>query len=302
MSVRIPFTKMHGLGNDFVMLPGIEAGGLQLDPAKNKALLEKLAAYLCDRHFGIGADGLILPAPPTDPTKYDIRFVYLNSDGTWAEMCGNGIRCFALFVRDQGVLKEDSFTVETLAGPIRPRINPDRTVTVDMGAPILESAKIPFVSTSNGISSTAPVQRYEVPVLEKQVPVTAVSMGNPHCLVFQEELAQTLDPAVYGPALEKHPYFPAKTNVEFIETQGRNRMKVTVWERGCGFTLACGTGACASAVGAILLDKADHDVDVELPGGTLHIHWDGNPASHVLMSGPATYVFQGEITLPDNLR
>lgn len=301
MSTKIPFTKMHGLGNDFVMLSGSDVAGLDLHPDRNKAGLEKLAAYVCDRHFGIGADGLIVPVAPSDPSKFDIRFVYLNSDGSWAEMCGNGIRCFALFVRDLGLVKSDEFTVETLAGPIRPKINADRTVTVDMGAPILESARIPFVSTANGISSDAPVQRYPVPVLEKQIPVTTVSMGNPHCLVFQDELPETLDPAVYGPALETHAYFPAKTNVEFVEPKSRRHLKVTVWERGCGFTLACGTGACATAVGAIMLDKADHDVDVELPGGTLHIHWDGQPASHVLMSGPATYVFTGEIPLPAGL-
>src|SRR5690349_3458481 len=127
MHVKIPFTKMHGLGNDFVMLSGTQVAGLDLHPDRNKESLEKLAAYVCDRHFGIGADGLIIPAPPTDPSKYDIRFVYLNSDGSWAEMCGNGIRCFALYVRDLGLVEKDSFVVETLAGPIAPKINPDRT-------------------------------------------------------------------------------------------------------------------------------------------------------------------------------
>jgi diaminopimelate epimerase len=297
MALKIPFTKMHGLGNDFVMLDGPSVAGLDLHPDRNKAALEKLAAFLCDRHFGVGADGLILPVAPSDPSRFDIRFVYLNSDGTWAEMCGNGIRCFALFVKDLGLVKQDAFTVETLAGPIRPKINPDRTVTVDMGAPILAPEKIPF--TANG--ATQPVQRFALPVLEHQVPVTPVSMGNPHCLIFQDELGHALDPAVYGPALEKHPAFPAKTNVEFVETLSRNHLKVTVWERGCGFTLACGTGACATAVGAIMLNKADHDVNVELPGGILRIQWDGQPESPVLMSGPAQTVFQGEITVPEHI-
>lgn len=297
MALKIPFTKMHGLGNDFVMLDGPTVAGLDLHPDRNPKALEKLAAFLCDRHFGIGADGLIVPVAPTDPQKFDIRFVYLNSDGTWAEMCGNGIRCFALFVRDLGLVKKDSFTVETLAGPIRPKINPDRTVTVDMGAPILAPEKIPF--SANGAHQ--PVQRFSLPVLEQQVPVTPVSMGNPHCLVFQDELQHALDPAVYGPVLEKHPAFPAKTNVEFVETLSRNHLKVTVWERGCGFTLACGTGACATAVGAIMLGTADHDVNVELPGGILRIEWDGNLTSPVLMSGPAQTVFQGEIPLPEGV-
>jgi diaminopimelate epimerase len=296
MSIQIPFTKMHGLGNDFVMLSGPTASGLALHPDRNRDTLQALAAFLCDRHFGIGADGLILPAPPSDPDKYDIRFVYLNGDGSWAEMCGNGIRCFALYVRDAGLVKKDEFTVETLAGPIRPRINPDRSITVDMGAPILASAQVPFKDT--GLAPDATALHHPLTVLEQSLPVTALSMGNPHCLIFQEDLAQALDPALYGPALEKHPAFPAKTNVEFIQTLNRRHLKVTVWERGCGFTLACGTGACASAVAAILLNKTDHQVDVELPGGTLNIAWDGHPQSSVLMSGPATYAFKGEIDVP----
>ncbi len=293
-SITLPFTKMHGLGNDFVMLSGPDLAGLDLHPDRNPKALEQLAAFLCDRHFGIGADGLILPVPPSDPSRFDIRFVYLNSDGTWAEMCGNGIRCFALFVRDLGLVQQDTFTVETLAGPICPTINPDRTVTVDMGAPILLPEKIPF--QANG--AMPPVQRFVLHALNQPVPVTPVSMGNPHCLIFQDELQHPLDPALFGPALETHPAFPAKTNVEFVETLNRQHLKVTVWERGCGFTLACGTGACATAVGAIMLGKADHDVQVELPGGSLRIQWDGHPESSVLMSGPAQTVFQGEISVP----
>lgn len=287
MTRKLRFTKMHGLGNDFVMLPGLEV-------VPEGVSLEKLAAFLCDRHFGIGADGLIVPAPPSAPDRFDIRFVYLNSDGSWAEMCGNGIRCFALYAKDLGLVASDAFTVETLAGPIRPRINPDRTVTVDMGAPILESARVPFVSSANGLGPAEPVLDYPVEVLDRKIPVTTVSMGNPHCLVFEPGL----DPAVYGPALETHPWFPAKTNVEFIETLSRHHLKVVVWERGCGFTLACGTGACATAVGAMLLDKAESPVTVELPGGHLRIEWDGQPGSPVWMTGPAAYVFSGEIELP----
>lgn len=294
MSIKLPFTKMHGLGNDFVMLAGPDIAGLDLHPDRNKATLEKLAAFLCDRHFGIGADGLILPVLASDSSRFDTRFVYLNSDGSWAEMCGNGIRCFALFVRDLGLVKQDAFTVETLAGPISPKINPDRTVTVNMGAPILEPARIPFSATGAG----TPTTRLPLQVLDQVVPVTPVSMGNPHCLIFQDELPVELEPSVYGPALEKHSAFPAKTNVEFIQTLSRTHLKVTVWERGCGFTLACGTGACATAVAAILLDKADPDVNVELPGGMLRIQWDGKPESHVFMSGPATYAFKGEIEVP----
>jgi diaminopimelate epimerase len=300
MPQTISFTKMHGLGNDFVMLSSQTVQSLGLCPDRNKAELEKLAIFLCDRHFGIGADGLIFPAPASKP-GYDIRFVYLNGDGSWAEMCGNGIRCFARFVKDSGLVQDDVFTVETLAGPIRPQINPDQTVTVDMGAPILEAAKVPVDPAAFGITSDKQVQNLPVTVLDQKIPVTAVSMGNPHCLVFQDDLPQPVDPAVFGPALEKHPAFPAKTNVEFIQAVSRNHLKVTVWERGCGFTLACGTGACATAVGAIQLGKAEHNVNIELPGGVLNIQWDGNPCSSVLMSGPATYAFTGNIELPADI-
>lgn len=297
MQQTISFTKMHGLGNDFVMLSDKTVKTLGLCPDRNRSELEKLATFLCDRHFGVGADGLIFPAPASDPA-YDIRFVYLNGDGSWAEMCGNGIRCFARFVKDLGIIKDDVFTVETLAGPIRPRINQDQTVTVDMGAPILEAAKIPVDPAAFGVSPDQQVQSLPVTVLDQRIPVTAISMGNPHCLVFQDDLPQPLDPAVFGPALEKHPAFPAKTNVEFVQVMNREHLKVTVWERGCGFTLACGTGACATAVGAIQLGKAEHNVKIELPGGSLNIQWDGNPRSSVLMSGPATYAFTGNIELP----
>lgn len=297
MRLKIPFTKMHGLGNDFVMLSGPDVAGLDLHPDRNRETLEKLAAFLCDRHFGVGADGLILPVPSDNPAEFDTRFVYLNSDGTWAEMCGNGIRCFALYVRDLGLVRQDTFTAQTLAGPISPTINADRTVTVNMGAPILEPARIPFQAAN----AAEPAQRLPISVLGYEIPVTPVSMGNPHCLIFQDELPEALDPATFGPALEKHAAFPAKTNVEFIETLSRNHLKVTVWERGCGFTLACGTGACATAVGAIMLGKADQDVNVELPGGILRIQWSGQPDAPVLMSGPATYVFQGEIEIPAGL-
>lgn len=301
---QISFTKMHGLGNDFVMLSadalqnlGITLGRT-LDVVQKEAL-QKLAVFLCDRHFGIGADGLIVPAPSSDPSQYALRFVYLNSDGSWAEMCGNGIRCFARFAKDLGLVDQDAFTVETLAGPIRPHINPDNTVTVDMGAPILASAKVPFQSAA--VANDATALQTPLTVLDQQIPVSAISMGNPHCLIFQDDLEAPLNPAQFGPMIETHPAFPAKTNVEFIETITRQHLKVTVWERGCGFTLACGTGACATAVAGMLLGKVDSVVNVELPGGILKIEWDGNPQSSVFMSGPATYAFRGDIEIPSSV-
>jgi diaminopimelate epimerase len=297
--VRIPFTKMHGLGNDFVMLAGPLVNDVELHPDHHPERLRRLAVYLCDRHFGVGADGLILPAPPTSVDKGDVRFVYINSDGSVAEMCGNGIRCFALYVKDAGLVRDDAFTVETLAGPIRPRINADRTVTVDMGPPFLAAAKVPF--KDSGVAPDKTALRHTITVNGTPVPVTAIGMGNPHCLIFQEDLPQVLDPAVFGPLIETHPSFPAKTNVEFIETISRQHLKVTVWERGCGFTLACGTGACATAVAAMLLGKVDNTVNVELPGGILKIEWSGQAGDPVMMSGPATRVFEGEIELPSTL-
>lgn len=309
MSFKLPFTKMHGLGNDFVMLSGSKIGDLDLHPERHRQRLEKLAVFLCERHFGIGADGLILPMAASSASgasePMDIRFVYLNSDGSWAEMCGNGIRCFARYVKDLGLMTDECFTVETLAGTISPRINPDNTVTVDMGPPILLPERVPFAeknakaSTSvSDANDTSLIKRFVISVQGEDIPVLPVSMGNPHCLIFQDDLPQPLDPSVFGPIIETHEAFPAKTNVEFIKVIDRNNLKVTVWERGCGFTLACGTGACATAVAAILAGKTDQDVNVALPGGILRIQWDGNPQSSVLMSGPATYVFQGEIEIP----
>ncbi len=283
--LTLPFVKMHGLGNDFVLM---EARNLP-----ESADLPKLAAAVCDRKFGIGADGLIVVSEPTDLEKYDIRFVYLNSDGSWAEMCGNGIRCFALYVYDQGILKQDAFRVETLAGLMVPRINPDRTVTVDMGEPILAPAAIPFGEAHE----QERISRYPLRVLDESVPVTLVSMGNPHCMVFQQDLPHPLDPARFGPAIETHPAFPAKTNVEFVTVIDDHTVDVVVWERGCGFTLACGTGACATAVACVLEGKTGNRVDVRLPGGTLKIFWNRDGGGRVLMTGPAEYVFQGDVRI-----
>jgi diaminopimelate epimerase len=292
--MTLTFTKMHGLGNDFVMLEWEKCIQKGL-PVTNPEWLSAFAKAVCDRHLGIGADGLILAAPPSNSSTFDVKFVYLNSDGSIAEMCGNGIRCFALYALDKGYVSSNQFTVETLAGPIKPTVNNDRTVTVDMGPPVLEPDKVPFVATTSQVLEM-PVLDYTLNVMEHHVPVSMVSMGNPHCLVFQNELATQLDPAVYGPALEKHPAFPAKTNVEFIEKLDETTLKLTVWERGCGFTLACGTGACATAVGALLKGVVQHSpVTIHLPGGPLSIRWDKGVNDSVWMTGPATYVAEGTL-------
>lgn len=293
--LTLPFTKMHGLGNDFVMIhPNDIPDGVDL---------QKLTKTLCHRQFGIGADGLITVGNPSDTSQFDTKFVYLNSDGSWAEMCGNGIRCFAIYAKEQGFITNNEFTAETLAGPISPKINADGTVTVNMGAPILTPAEIPYQDSGNNTI----IENEIVEVLDTPVKLSAVSMGNPHCLIFQDDQPKPLDPAVYGPAMETHTVFPNKTNVEFIDVIDEHTTNVVVWERGCGFTLACGTGACAVAVAGIRLNKVKSPVTVKLPGGDLIIEWDltqnntgsleQKDGSPVYMTGPATTVFTGTVSV-----
>jgi diaminopimelate epimerase len=314
-STRIPFIKMHGLGNDFVVLPENHLNGLNLLDPLNEAVLQKLARFLCDRHFGIGADGLILAGTPSlaklaNGQQYATRFVYLNGDGSWAEMCGNGIRCFARFVYEQGIVKEKAFIVETLAGPISPSIEEDGNITVNMGCPVLTPGQIPFNPSAAGISGyfsnpqeTTQTYAHQLSLNDQQIRFTPVSMGNPHCIIFQDEQTTPLVPEQIGPVLEVNDAFPAKTNVEFVTIVNSKQLKVTVWERGCGFTLACGTGACATVVAAVLHKRVDatHGVTVELPGGCLRIQWSGKLDSPVYMTGSATTVFSGRVIIPESL-
>jgi len=276
----IPFTKMHGLGNDFILI--------EEDQLEPEIELAHLAKNLCDRHFGIGADGLIIVAPADDPAC-DIQFKYYNSDGSRAEMCGNGIRCFARYVRDQGLIKQAEFRVETLAGPVVPHLNADGTVTVDMGLPVLNPALIPFTGTVE-----MPVLQFALTVDDLTLSVAAVSMGNPHCVIFMQDVSPAPDWLALGPKIEYHPLFPAKTNVEFVRIMDRHHVSVNVWERGVGQTLACGSGACAVAVAGVLRGLVESPVTVQLPGGSLIIQWQGEP-DHVMMTGPASYVFVGTI-------
>ena len=280
--MKINFTKMHGLGNDFVVLDFEEY-------QKSKKEMSELAKILCDRHFGIGADGLMIVNPNT--TNTDTAWYFYNSDGSIAQMCGNGIRCFAKYVRLKGIVNKDEFSVETLAGTIIPKINQDGTVTVNMNKPILTPEKIPTKAPQN--------LNFEVNVLNEKFIANAVSMGNPHCIIFTDK--DTKECALrYGKSIEYYPLFPEKTNVEFIKVLSRNEINLDVWERGCGITLACGTGACASVVAGILNDLLDNKVDVNLPGGKLTIEWNGskNDSQHnVYMTGSATFAFVGEFNL-----
>jgi len=273
------FIKMHGLGNDFVFLDYFAVSNVEVD-------YPELAKKLCHRQFGIGGDGLVVVLPSK---VADARMRIFNQDGSEPEMCGNGIRCFARYVYDQGIVSTNPMLVETGAGILKLNlyINEGQVqgVQVDMGEPILRADLIPVLGEGE------PVVGQSIEVLGQTYLYTAVSMGNPHCVVFVDDYS-TLDFEHVGPAIEKHPLFPRKTNVEFIQVNSSRELTMKVWERGAGPTLACGTGACAAAVAAVLNNKTERAVTVHLPGGDLLIEWDTD--NHVYMTGPGTYVFKGE--------
>jgi len=288
MNTPLTFKKMHGLGNDFIMMNGEDL------PTLDISVLQELAKGVCNRFKGIGADGLIVTAPPSDTAQFDIRFIYINSDGSIAEMCGNGIRCFARFINDEGILSQPSLRCETGAGLIQTHLQPDGQIKVNMGAPIVDPAAVPF----------SPKQNYtplkEAAYLDHNggLHIWPISMGNPHAILFLDDPnAGDLDFAKDGAAIETHAQFPAKTNVEFTTQIDPQTYNVIVWERGCGFTQACGTGACATAVAAISSGRADADkpVSVQLPGGTLKIEWAGNATDSVWMTGPAEVTCTGTL-------
>lgn len=275
----VKITKMQGCGNDFVLLDFEEYKKFNKDMAE-------VAKLLCDRHFGVGADGMIIP--DTNPNgQTDIAWHFYNSDGSSAQMCGNGMRCFAKYVYDKGLVKSEKFSVMTLAGIIKPEILDDGCVKVNMGKPILEDDKIPF----NG--------KRKVIIRDKTFDITPVSMGNPHCVVFTDEdplyLAEN-----YGPDMEKHPFFPEKTNTEFVRIISPKEVEMCVYERGCGITLACGTGACATVVAGVLNNLTEQKVKVNLLGGAVTVDWQGNrenPNEDIFLIGPAEYSFVAEYML-----
>ena len=289
---KIKITKMQGLGNDFVILDYSEY-------EKTNMPMDELAKKLCNRNFGVGADGMIIPnLSPKDKTA-DIGWYFYNSDGSIAQMCGNGIRCFAKYAKDNKLVNKNKFAVETLAGIITPEIQENGDVKVEMSKPVLTPSDIPFNGDKN--------LNYEIKVDDKTFKINAVSMGNPHCVIFVDEdgdgddNSNLLDLAkTYGPKLEKHPLFPEKTNVEFIKVLSKSEIDFVVFERGCGITLACGTGACASAVAGILNNLTESKVKVNLLGGALIIEWQGsqdNPDFNVYMTGSAEYSFFAEYIL-----
>lgn len=278
------FTKLQGLGNDFIVIDGPEL------PACSQAELAVLARRLCDRHFGIGADGLILCWPSE---KALARMQILNADGSEPEMCGNGLRCLARYLQLEQRLSLDHFSLETAAGILPIEMNHlDQTqdIQVNMGLPILEAERIP----STGFAQS-PVIRQQLQAEEHLFEVSLVSMGNPHCVIPVSAL-DAVDFDYWGPRLEQHAAFPARINVEFVEVLAADHARVKVWERGAGPTLACGTGACAVLVAGVLGQWLEPQARIDLPGGGLEISWPEQQGP-VWMKGPAKRVFAGQIEL-----
>lgn len=277
----IRFTKMQGCGNDFVIVDYEEF-------QKSSLKMDKFAEKICDRHFGVGADGLIIPN--TNVKDADIGWFFYNSDGSTAQMCGNGMRCFAKYVFDKKLVDKKEFSVKTLAGIIKPQILEDGRVRVNMSKPILDTEKIPFLPNNN--------LNYKISVKNRIFEGNAVSMGNPHFVIFIKDDENLLELAKeYGPEIETSAEFPEKTNVEFIKIKSFKKIELCVWERGCGITLACGTGACASVVAGVLNGYIENSVDVQLLGGEVNVTWNGSPNKpdgDVFLTGPAEYVFEGE--------
>ena len=286
------FTKMHGLGNDYVYVNGFE------EHLENPAEVSK---YVSDRHKGIGSDGLIL----INPSKVaDFEMEMYNADGSRGEMCGNGIRCVAKYVYDYGLTDKTKISVETLAGIKYLELTVENgkvvLVKVDMGKPELQAEKIPIVmgGYEPGTGEPGTVVDAPIEVDGKEYHMTGVSMGNPHDIVYMEELDSLKDLEIekIGPKFENHIRFPKRINTEFVKVPDRKTAEMRVWERGSGETQACGTGACAVAVSCILNGLTDREVTVKLAGGDLQIEWDES-TGHVFMTGPATVVFDGEIDL-----
>ena len=276
--MKLEFTKMHGLGNDFVVLDGVRQN-ITLTPAQLR--------FLADRNFGVGCDQILLVEKPGQ-AGVDFRYRIFNADGSEVEQCGNGARCFVRFVHEQGLTDKREIKVETKSGIISPRLEADGNVTVDMGKPIFSPDRIPFVSPTDAVIQ--PLQ-----VGDQEVSITAVSMGNPHAVQVVEDV-DTAPVAIQGPMIESHPRFPQRVNAGFLQVVDRHSVRLRVYERGAGETLACGTGACAAVVAGISRDLLDSPVRVSTRGGELSIAWNG-PGTPVHMTGPAVTVFSGEIEL-----
>ncbi|MGB3597308.1 MAG: diaminopimelate epimerase [Pseudomonas neustonica] len=270
------FTKMHGLGNDFMVIDLV---------TQHAQLLPKQIRQWSDRHTGIGFDQLLVVEPPSCPDA-DFRYRIYNADGSEVEQCGNGARCFARFVQDKRLTAKKVIQVETAGGPITLQVRRDGQVTVDMGAPRFTPAEVPFIAEHEA-------EQYAFEVAGEQLMVSAVSMGNPHCVTLVDEINNGMLERL-GAHIEAHPRFPRKVNAGFMQVIDPEHARLRVFERGVGETQACGTGACAAAVAGIRLGLLRSPVQIQLPGGNLQIEWDG-PGQPVMMTGPATRVYEGQI-------
>ncbi|MEM2374671.1 MAG: diaminopimelate epimerase [Candidatus Bathyarchaeia archaeon] len=279
--VELIFWKMHGLGNDYILIDN-------RDGRLHEEILSLLAQKLCRRRFSVGADGLLLVY---DSDVADVKMRIFNADGSEAEMCGNGIRCIAKYCYENGIIKRDEMRIETLAGIRTVWLNIEddrvRTVTVDMGSPVFRREHIPVAGEGDFIDE-------ELRVNCEVFRATCLSVGNPHCVIFVENV-DDFPVTYYGPKIENHPLFPKKINVEFVQVIRQDLIKVRVWERGVGETLACGTGACASVVAGKILGKVNRECAVQLLGGELKIKYD--EGDRIFMSGPAETVYKGIIDL-----
>ncbi|MBI4289085.1 MAG: diaminopimelate epimerase [Chloroflexi bacterium] len=271
------FVKMHGTGNDFILIDGYT----------ERRDWAKLARRLCDRHFGIGSDGILVVLPSR---KADLRMRMFNPDGSEAETCGNGVRCFAKYAVDHGLTGQKQFSVETLAGVKRLQTFSQKgevqRVRVNMGKPRFRPEEIPL----KGEFTSSPIVDYPLAIAGRRLLLTFVNVGNPHAVAFVQEPVDDFPLSDIGPQVERHPLFPKRTNFEVVNVRGQGKLQARVWERGAGLTLSCGSGACAVAVAARLKGHTEDKLDITLPGGTLSLEWNGD----VFLTGPAVEVFEGE--------
>lgn len=285
---QIKFTKLEGLGNDFVLIDGLTEPGWEEFPTDQ---LADLAVKLCDRHFGIGADGILLLLKSA---KANFLVRIFNPDGSEAGICGNGLRCVVRYLWDKKLISEDLISIETLSGIKLPAVIVEdgwlKAIEVDMEEPGLLRKEIPMTGPPEEKFINQPIEACGC-----QFQATCVSMGNPHCVIFVPDV-EAIDLETLGPALENHPLFPERTNVEFVQVVDRKNIIIRVWERGAGITMACGSGTCASVVAASLNDLTDRAVIADLPGGRLLIEWDSDD-NHVVMTGPAEKVFEGVVEI-----
>jgi diaminopimelate epimerase len=283
--MKLKFTKMHGAGNDFIVIDAINQT-VNLTPDQWH--------LIADRRFGIGADQMLVVEKPNTP-DVDFRYRIFNSDGGEVEQCGNGARAFVKFVVDKGLTDRREIRVETMSGVISPRLEDDGQITVDMGPPIFDTKLIPFDSTGLVASKEHSALVWSLDVIGKLIPTVVLSLGNPHAVQIVREVDQA-PVAIDGPAIENHPRFPNRVNAGFMQIIDRHHVKLRVFERGAGETLACGTGACAAVVAGIQLGQLDSPVSVSTRGGELRIEWQGDEHA-VMLTGPAVSVFEGSIDI-----